>query len=71
MKLRKVCTMLVLKYTTFNLPNDHATSWACLNDRAIMVNFRSMCQLKCVIERVSNFQLVQPCPKQALDRLNV
>ena len=30
---------LVLKRATFNLPNDHANSSACLNNRAIMENF--------------------------------
>ena len=35
--------------------NDHATSSACLNDHAIIVNFRSMCRLKRMIEQVSNF----------------
>ena len=44
-----------LKRSAFNLPNNHATSSACLNNRSIMENVWSVCRPKCVIERVSNF----------------
>ena len=55
MELKKVRIVLVLKSAAFNLPNDHATNSACLNDRAIIANFQNVCRLKRMIEWISNF----------------